>query len=53
MVRLKKMGMPIFNKPDEFGDLYATVSIKMPINLSSKELELFNQLATLHNEKRN
>ena len=50
-LRLKKMGMPIFNKPEEFGDLYATVSVKMPINLSSKELELMNQLATLHNEK--
>ena len=50
-LRLKKMGMPIFNKPEEFGDLYATVSVKMPINLSSKELELVNQLATLHNEK--
>ena len=53
VLKLKKMGMPTFNKPDEFGDLYATVSIKIPINLSSKELELFNQLAILHNEKRN
>ena len=51
IVRLKKMGMPIYNKPEEFGDLYATVSIKIPMNLSSKELELFNQLALLHNEK--
>ena len=51
VVRLKKMGMPIFNKPEEFGDLYATINIKMPTNLSEKELELFNQLALLHNEK--
>lgn len=51
VVRLKKMGMPIFNVPDHFGDLYATISIKIPVNLTSKELELFNQLATIHNEK--
>jgi curved DNA-binding protein len=51
VVRLKKMGMPIFNKPEEFGDLYATIAIKMPINLSEKEFELFNQLALLQNGK--
>ena len=51
ILRLKKMGMPIFNKPDEFGDLYATITIQMPTNLSEKELELFNQLAKIHNEK--
>ncbi len=51
VLRLKKIGMPIFNKPEEFGDLHAMVNVKMPTNLSSKELELFNQLALLHNEK--
>ena len=50
-VRLKKMGMPVFNKPEEFGDLYATINIKMPTNLSDKELELFNELALLHHGK--
>ncbi len=51
ILKLKKMGMPVFNKPEEFGDLYATVNIKMPNNLTERELELFNQLATIHNEK--
>lgn len=51
VVRLKNMGMPIFNKPEEFGDLYATVVIQIPANLSEKELELFNQLALLQNGK--
>lgn len=50
-VRLKKMGMPVFNKPEEFGDLYATINIKIPTNLSDKELELFNELALLHHGK--
>lgn len=53
VVRLKKMGMPVFNKLDDFGDLYATISVKMPINLTTKEVELFNQLASLHNGKSN
>ena len=51
VMRLKKIGMSIFNKPEEFGDLYATVIIKMPTNLTEKELELFNQLALLNHGK--
>ena len=51
VVRLKKMGMPIFNKPDEFGDLYATIYIKIPTDLSEQELELFNQLSLLQHGK--
>lgn len=51
VVRLKKMGMPVFNKSEEFGDLYVTINIKMPTSLSEKEIELFNKLAFLHNEK--
>ena len=51
IVRLKKMGMPIYNKPDEFGDLYLTISVKTPNNLSDKEIDLFNQLVKIQNEK--
>lgn len=53
VLRLKQMGMSIFNKPDEYGDLYATVYVKMPTNLSEKEIELFNQLAIIQHEKSN
>lgn len=51
VLRLKRMGMPIYDKPEQFGDLYATVNIKIPTNLTEKEIELFNQLALLHHEK--
>lgn len=51
VVRLKKMGMPVFNSPDEFGDFYATINIIIPTKLSEKEIELFNQLAILHQQK--
>lgn len=51
VLRLKKMGMPQYNKSDEYGDLYATVAIKIPVNLSPKEIALFNELAAIKNEK--
>lgn len=47
--RLQKMGMPKYDKPNEFGDLYLTVNIKLPKNLSSKEINLFKELQKLRN----
>ncbi|HTB31576.1 MAG TPA: J domain-containing protein, partial [Bacteroidia bacterium] len=41
VLRLKGLGMPKFEKPAEFGDLYAKVSIHLPKNLTEKEIELF------------
>ena len=46
-VKLKGKGFPIYKKEGEFGDLYITYHIKMPTNLSSKEKELFKELAKL------
>lgn len=46
-LRLKKMGMPVYNQPGQFGDLYGKINIVMPKNLTQKEIDLFNQLATL------
>lgn len=45
--RLQKMGMPKYNKPNEYGDLYLTVNINLPKNLSSKEINLFKELQKL------
>jgi curved DNA-binding protein len=47
VLRLKGMGMPKYDKENESGDLYAKVNILIPKNLSTKEIELFKQLATL------
>ena len=47
LLRLKRMGMPRYDKTNEFGDLYATVNIVMPKNLSPKEMELFNELSII------
>ena len=42
--RLGGLGMPKLRKPDEKGDLYATVEVQFPKNLSESERELFKQL---------
>jgi curved DNA-binding protein len=46
-VKLKGKGFPIYKKEGEFGDLYITYQIKIPVNLTEKEEELFTELAKL------
>jgi curved DNA-binding protein len=46
-LRLKGMGMPVFNKPDERGDAYVRMVISTPKNLTEEEKQLFIQLAAL------
>ncbi|HNT77425.1 MAG TPA: J domain-containing protein [Anaerolineae bacterium] len=45
--RLRGQGMPALNRPQDYGDLYATVEIKLPANLSPQERELFEKLRQL------
>lgn len=42
--RLRGMGMPRLNKLDERGELYATVEVQIPQDLSPEEKELFERL---------
>jgi curved DNA-binding protein len=51
--RLKGMGMPVFGKPGEFGDLYAKTAIIMPKDLTEKEIELFKELASIRKKETN
>lgn len=46
-IRLKGKGFPIYKKDGEFGDLFVTYSIKMPVNLTEKQKELFAELSKL------
>lgn len=43
--RMKGMGMRLFEKPDERGDAYVRIQIKVPKTLTAREKELFEQLA--------
>jgi curved DNA-binding protein len=47
VIRIKGMGMPKYDKENEYGDLYAKINITMPKDLSPKETELFNELSTI------
>jgi curved DNA-binding protein len=43
-VKLKGKGFPVYKKEGQFGDLIITYTIKIPTNLSEKEIELFKEL---------
>ncbi|QCW99493.1 J domain-containing protein [Aggregatimonas sangjinii] len=43
-VRLKGKGMPIYGKAGKFGDLLATINVKLPENLTVKQKELLKQV---------
>lgn len=49
-VKLKGKGFPVYKREDEFGDLYVTYKLKVPTNLSAKEIELFTQLSKLRKD---
>ena len=46
-LRLRGLGMPVYGKKDEFGDLYVKIIVTLPENLSHDEKALFEQLKNL------
>jgi curved DNA-binding protein len=44
-VRLKSKGFPVYKKEDQFGDLIITYNVKIPTNLTEKQIELFRELS--------
>ncbi len=46
-MRLRGKGLPKLRKKDETGDLYATLNVALPENLTDAEKDLFEQLAAL------
>ena len=49
--RLKGKGYPVYKQEGQHGDLYVTIEVKLPTNLTEKEKELFRQLAELDKNK--
>lgn len=47
VLRLQGMGMPVYGKASQFGDLYAKLTVEIPTNLSEKELSLFRELSEM------
>jgi curved DNA-binding protein len=50
-VRLKGLGMPKYENPNEFGDLYAKIVVKMPKKLTEEEKSLIKQLAEMREKQ--
>jgi curved DNA-binding protein len=50
-VKLKGKGFPVYKTENQFGDLYVTYRVKLPINLSDKEKELFTELSKLRSHE--
>ncbi len=46
-LRLRGLGMPVYEKKNEFGNLFVKVDIILPEHLSEDEVELFKKLAAL------
>jgi curved DNA-binding protein len=44
-VKLKGKGLPVYKKDNEFGDLYITYDLQIPINLTEQQKKLFEELA--------
>lgn len=44
-VKLKGKGLPIYKKESEHGDLYVTYDVQLPVNLTDKQRQLFEELA--------
>ncbi len=49
--RLAGRGMPVLNNPEVKGDLYATVKVVLPTNLSPEEQDMFQRLKDLRASK--
>jgi curved DNA-binding protein len=46
-LRLRGLGMPIYAKKNEFGNLLVKVNVVLPEHLSESEIKLFRELAAL------
>lgn len=47
ILKLQGLGMPVYNKSNEFGNLYMTLKVILPQNLTEKEIKLFKELQTM------
>lgn len=50
-LRIKGKGFPVYRREGDFGDLYITLKIVSPSNLSEQEKALFRQLSELRKNK--
>jgi curved DNA-binding protein len=49
--RIKGKGMPVYDRSDQFGDLYVQIQVALPKSLGKEEKQLFEQLKQLQQGK--
>jgi len=47
VIKLKGKGFPVYKSEGQFGDLYITWNVKMPVNLTDRQRALFVELSQL------
>ncbi len=47
VLRMRGLGMPVYDAADTFGDLYVEIMVEIPTELSEKERELYEALKAL------
>ncbi len=47
-VKLKGKGFPVYKREGEYGDLYLTFNVKIPVRLTPREKELFIELSKIN-----
>jgi curved DNA-binding protein len=47
-IRIKSKGMPIYGKPNQFGDMYVQLLVHIPEQLTDRQRELFEQLKSTY-----
>lgn len=50
-LRIKGKGMPVYDKPEIYGDLIIQIKIIIPEHLNEEEKKLFKKLKEIHQEK--
>lgn len=50
-LRLRGKGMPVYGKPDQYGNLYVMIEVQLPTHLTEEERSLMQQLRDLHHRK--
>jgi curved DNA-binding protein len=51
VLRMKGLGMPVYNQKNKFGDLYIKIIPEIPQELTEAERELFRKFASLRSDK--
>jgi len=50
-LRIKNYGMPVYDKPDQFGDLYLDIKYRLPENITNEEKELLLKLKQIRKKE--